>query len=93
MTTNILSPKWEGETAAPINPAEVRFKAVAVPEQDECDGCIFCGQHASVCFQATDIALASGSVDCDATLPDGRTVVYVADKSDPRQLALLGGEG
>lgn len=89
MTTNILSPKWEGETATPVMPAEIRFKATAAPEQGECDGCIFCGQLSKVCFQAADIAVANGDIDCDQLLPDGRSVIYVLDKSDPRQLNLL----
>lgn len=93
MITNVLNPKWQGDTAAPINPTEVRFKAAPAPEQGECTGCIFCGQRSSVCFQAAEIAVAGGGVDCDVALPDGQTVIYVADTSDPRQMALLEGEG
>jgi len=89
MTTNILSPKWEGDTASPINPDTLRIKAVQAPVFGECDGCLFQGQRSSVCFRAADIAIAAGDPDCDQVLPGRRSVIYVLDKSDPRQMPLI----
>lgn len=89
MTTNILSPNWEGDTAAPINPDTIRIKAVQAPSFDECDGCLFIGQRSDVCRRASAIAVEAGHPDCDQVLPGRRSVVYVVDKSDPRQLPLI----
>lgn len=90
MTTNILSPNWEGDTAAPIDPDSIRIKAVQAPVFGECDGCLFIGQRSSVCNRANAIAVAAGDPDCDQALTaPKRTVIYVIDKSDPRQLPLL----
>jgi len=89
-TTNILSPKWEGDTAAPIDPDQVRIKAVQAPVLGDCTGCLFIGQRASVCMRAAAIAVAAGDPDCDQVLAKPRrTVVYVVDKSDPRQIPLI----
>ena len=89
MTTNILSPNWEGDTASPINPDTLRVKAVQAPVFGECDGCLFRGQRSSVCFRAADIAVAAGDPDCDQVLPGRRSVIYVLHNSDPRQMPLI----
>lgn len=89
MTTNILSPNWEGDTAAPINPDTIRIKAVQAPVFGECDGCHFIGQRSAVCKQASANAVDAGHPDCDDVLPGRRSVIYVLDKTDPRQLPLL----
>jgi hypothetical protein len=86
-----LGPLWEGYSAAPIDPASTRFKADAALVRGECDGCLFWGQRAAVCRQVEAIARANNIIDCDGRLPDGRTVIYVVDKSDPRQMDLLQG--
>jgi hypothetical protein len=83
MTTNILSPNWTGDTAEPIDPTTIRFKAVRAPVYADCQGCLFIGQRSTVCRQA------SGQVDCDEAAPEGWSVIYVTDKSDPRQMDLL----
>lgn len=90
MTTNILSEKWEGDTAEPIDPDQVRIKAINAPVLGECDGCLFIGQRAAVCMRASQIAMAAGDPDCEQVLTGPRrTVVYVVDKSDPRQIPLI----
>ena len=89
MTTNILSDNWEGETAAPINPDNVRIKAIEAPVFGECHGCLFAGQRAAVCIKAAANAVDAGDPDCDHVLPGRRAVIYVIDKSDPRQLPLI----
>lgn len=90
MTTNILSPNWTGDTAAPVDPDNLRFKAVQAPVFGDCDGCLFIGQRASVCKRANRIAVEAGDPDCDQVLgAPKRTVIYVLDKSDPRQLPLI----
>jgi len=94
MTTNILSDKWEGDTAEPINPDQVRFKAINAPVFGECDGCMFIGQRAAVCNRASEIAQAAGDPDCEKVLEGPRrTAVYVLDKSNPRQLPLIRKDG
>lgn len=85
MTTNILSPKWEGITAAPIDPSTMRFKPMKAPVYADCEGCLFVGQRSSVCRRACEIA----EVDCDDPWPSGGSMIFVADPSDPRQLNLL----
>ena len=89
MTTNILSPHWEGDTASPIDPDTIRIKAVQAPVFGECDGCLFIGQRSAVCNRANAIAMAAGDPDCDPVLPGRRSVIYVLDKSDPRQMPLI----
>lgn len=90
MTTNILSPNWAGFTAAPIEPEAPYIKAVQAPVFGECDGCLFIDQRSSVCTRANAIAIAAGQPDCDQVLTaPKRTVIYVLDKTDPRQLPLL----
>jgi len=86
MTTNILSPNWEGEYAPPVDPSAIRFKA---QPSYNCDGCLFLGQRNSVCDHAGKIAASIEQPDCDQLAPNGMTYIYVLDKSDPRQLDLL----
>lgn len=93
MTTSILSPAWAGQTAAPIDPTTIRFKAIKAPASNRCDGCLFDGQISKVCISACGIALAAGHPDCDDPLLGQKgSVIYVTDDSDPRQMPLLGGE-
>lgn len=91
MNAASLGPLWKGHSGKPLDPATVRFKPEPAPVPGECDGCVFCNQLASVCFRAAEIAAANNIIDCDSRLPDGRTVIYVVDKSDPRQMDLLQG--
>lgn len=90
MTTNILSPNWTGDTAAPVDPDTIRIKAVQAPVFGECDGCHFIGQRSGVCKRAAANAVAAGDPDCDQVLTaPKRTVIYVLDKTDPRQMPLI----
>jgi hypothetical protein len=91
MNAASLGPMWEGHNAKPIDPAATRFKAAPALVRDECDGCVFCGQRAAVCRQVEAIAAANNIIDCDGRLSDGSSVIYVVDKSDPRQMDLLQG--
>ena len=91
MTTNILSPNWQGETAASIDPATVRFKPAPGVVYADCQGCLFIGQPSAVCRRASELSVENGGVDCDDPWPgpEGGSIVYVLDKSDPRQLPLI----
>jgi hypothetical protein len=91
MNAASLGPLWEGHNAQPLDPATLRFKAEPALVHGECDGCVFCGQRAAVCRQVEAIAAANNIIDCDGRLPDGSSVIYVIDKSDPRQMDLLQG--
>ena len=83
MTTDITSPKWRGERAAPIDPASVRFTARETG--DSCTGCLFASQSSRVCDQVHDIARDAGLPLC----VDTENYIYILDKSDPRQLPLV----
>lgn len=89
MTTNILSPDWEGDTDEPINPSAIRFKAAPAKAYANCQGCLFAGQHVAVCWEAAEIAIRNEEPDCDGKLPGGRSIIYVLDKTGPRQMDLL----
>lgn len=89
MTTNTLSDKWEGDHAEPIDPQTVRFMAARAPVFADCQGCLFMGQRSAVCRQASALAVENGQIDCDDPWSDGGSVIYVLDKSDPRQMDLL----
>lgn len=84
MTTNILSPSWRGLRAEPIDPAAIRFTATAGPVYADCEGCIFISQSSAVCGRAAEI---SGS-NCDYPMHDGRSMIFVLDRSDPRQIQM-----
>lgn len=88
MTTNILSPNWRGERAAPIDPDAVKFDVAEAKVFADCEGCMFIGQSTAVCRRACDIAVAAGGIDCDYPLPNGRSLVYVLRRVNPRQLEL-----
>ncbi len=69
----------------PLNPGGIRFMARSAAP-GSCAGCIFSGQRASVCREATRVALRACMPDCD----DG--FVYVAYPVDPRQTVIEGCE-
>lgn len=90
--TPILSPKWQGQRAAYIDPASIRFKAIESPSMDPddvCRGCLFATQVHAVCDTANKLAVAAGQPDCGDVSPQMRDYIYVLDDSDPRQLDML----
>lgn len=91
MTTNILNPHWRGLRAPAIDPAAIKFAVAEAPVFADCEGCLFIDQSEAVCRRACEIAVAAGGIDCDDPLPNGRSLVYVAAKVDPRQLDLIDG--
>ncbi len=54
--------------------------------EDECSGCIFQKERHAVCLIAAEEAKLRGLSDCDDN------VIYIAVKTDPRQIDLLGNE-
>lgn len=88
MTTNILSPNWAGFTAAPIEPETLRFKPAPAPVYADCEGCVFVGQPSTVCRRASAISVDAGGADCDDPHPTWSSIIYVLDKTDPRQTQL-----
>lgn len=67
----------------PLDPASMRFKAVAaLAGRPDCAGCTFRGQRSKVCKEATRLALRADLPDCD----DG--YIYVPIAVDPRQLII-----
>lgn len=85
---NVLSPKWEGDFATPLDAASIRFKIAPAPIRGACSGCLFLGQRNAVCEQANAIVVAAGGIDCDKEMPNGQSVIYVACEVDPRQLEI-----
>jgi hypothetical protein len=81
--TDITSPHWRGERAAPIDPSTIRFTAQG---SIGCTGCLFRSQKYTVCDAAHDIAVAAGLPPCSG---DSGEFIYIIDESDPRQLQLL----
>lgn len=81
--------KWLGRHGPPIDPDAARFKEAEVVTKRKCSRCMFRGQPSAVCRRANELAIAAGFSDCDTVLPDGKQVVYVAIKVDPRQLQLI----
>lgn len=65
--------------AEPLEPSAMRF---TVKVATSCRNCLFDGQRASVCHQASAVAVRASLPDCD----DG--FVYVAVPVDPRQLTI-----
>lgn len=51
-----------------------------------CNGCLFDESHSSVCREACAAAVRASMPDCD------KGVIYVLVETDPRQLALIGGD-
>lgn len=66
--------------ADPLDPAQMRFTARPAKS---CRGCVFDGQRASVCRQASSLAVLAELPDCD------QGVIYVALEIDPRQIEIV----
>ena len=83
----------------PLSPADVQFRAVLArvwlplrtdkPER-ACQGCIFKGQRAKVCVQASAAARLSGMPDCEERdRATGKTYIYELIPIDTRQQGLF----
>lgn len=81
--------KWLGRRGPAIDPDQVRFVVAEAPVFADCKGCMFIGQPSAICRRACEIAVASGAPDCDDALPNGKSLIYVADERDPRQMDLI----
>lgn len=84
MSLNILSDNWRGHTAMPIDLDAIRFKVAPAPVFADCEGCIFARQRSAVCRRASEIS----GFDCEDALPDGRSGIFVIDRTDPRQIQM-----
>ena len=62
----------------------LHFTAAPAPYPKDCKGCMFDAERVSVCRVACERAKTLDLPDCD----DGEGFIYVADKSDPRQLRI-----
>jgi len=65
--------------AEPVDPSQMRF---TTKHGASCHACIFKGQRAAVCREASRLAVLAGLEDCD------REVVYVPLPIDTRQLTI-----
>lgn len=75
--TDITSPHWRGERAAPIDPATIRFTAAPPIAQGKCTGCLFVAQLARVCTAVNNIAERASMPSC-SNWPE---YIYVTDPS------------
>lgn len=72
--------KWLGHKGNPLTPEQMQF--ITRPSTS-CRGCLFDGQHSSVCDRACTVAQRAELDHCE------RGFIYVARDLDPRQVALL----
>jgi hypothetical protein len=86
MTRYVSIEKWRGPRAeVDMEPDKMRF--TAAPARKSCRGCLFDGQWARVCNRVAELAALAELPNCERD-----HVVYVAVKSDPRQLEITGDE-
>lgn len=82
--------KWLGRTGEPLEPESMQYRAkVAAEGSAWCSGCVFKGQASKVCIRACAAAVRAGLPDCEDKDPaTGRTHIYLAVETDPRQIDL-----
>lgn len=79
--------RWVGNTAEPLDPGAMQYRARPAAGVRDCSGCVFKGQKAAVCTAAGAAARLAGMPDCeDSDAKTGRTFVYYLIQTDPRQL-------
>jgi len=82
-----------------LDPAEMKYRAAparvwvskheALESERACSGCVFKGQKAKVCVQASQLARLAGFADCEDRCPDtDKTWIYVEVPTDPRQVVI-----
>lgn len=81
--------RWLGRYGPLMDPEATQFRVSEVAAGKRCPGCMFRGQPSAVCKRANELAIAAGMSDCDAPTPGGKQVIYVAIKTDPRQMDLI----
>jgi hypothetical protein len=72
--------KWLGRRGEPLDPESIQF---TTRPAKSCRGCLFDGQHTSVCDRACAIAQRIELEHCE------RGFIYVAKPVDLRQIDLL----
>lgn len=72
---------WLGRRGEPLSLDSIQF---TTKPGKTCRGCLFDGQHSSVCNRALDLAQRADMPHCEDA-----GVVYVAKPVDPRQTNLL----
>lgn len=80
--------RWVGNTAEPLDPGAMQFRARAATGVRDCSGCVFKGQRSRVCKAAGAAARLAGLPDCEDSDSTGRTFVYYLIQTDPRQLRI-----
>lgn len=80
MTQLISVQKWLGRRGDPLSPESIQF---TTRPAKSCRGCLFDGQHSSVCDRACDAAARAELDHCE------RGFIYVTKPADPRQVSLL----
>lgn len=80
MTQLISVQKWLGQRGEPISPESIQF---TTRPAKSCRGCLFDGQHSSVCDRACQAAERAELEHCE------RGFIYVAKQADPRQVSLI----
>ena len=84
---HVVNGRWRVKVVT-VDPDAVRFTVAEAEVFADCQGCIFQGQPSEVCRRAVEIAKDGNLIDCDDPLPNGRSGIYVIDRSDPRQIQM-----
>lgn len=84
---HVVNGRWRVKVVT-VDPDAVRFTVAEAPVFADCQGCIFFDQPSEVCERANVIAQGNGLIACDDPLPNGRSGIYVLDRTDPRQIQM-----
>ena len=80
MTQLVSIQQWLGHQGEPLTPETIQF---TTRPAKSCRGCLFDGQHSSICDRACQAAQRAELEHCE------RGFIYVAKPVDPRQVSLI----
>lgn len=80
MTQLVSIQKWLGHKGESLSPESIQF---TTRPAKSCRGCLFDGQHSSICDRACQAAQRAELEHCE------RGFIYVAKPVDPRQVSLI----
>ena len=80
MTQLVSIQKWLGHKGDALSPESIQF---TTRPAKSCRGCLFDGQHSSICDRACQAAARAELDHCE------HGFIYVEKKVDPRQVSLI----
>ena len=84
---HVINGRWR-EKIETIDPAAIRFTIAQAPVYGSCSGCLFANEPVHVCRKVEMMARDGGIADCEASLPNGSSGIYILDTSDLRQMPI-----